>query len=453
MGITAADGSAILCDPWVTDGAFLGSWFHFPPLEGFEFDYLVKKNWDAVYISHLHADHFDRKFVSALARAQPNCVAIIPDLAHDWLRRAVENCGFGEERVLSVASGENTVVKGITVKVFIADHCDPSVCGVSIPCHNRDPRLAALDSIAVFEADGTTVVNANDALAVASASRVLSRLDRVDLLLGHYGGAGPFPQTFVDMSDQEKETKKNLLSRTFLNRLAGAANTVGARYVMPFAGQYVLGGRLAALNKFRSVVPLSEALEWMKKYSRSTPVALAPFGTFDVETGEISEPWKEPAAQETADYIEKISAVAFPYEKAPAEWEDAESDLHEALLGAAAEYQRGVSVGDSPTNHRVSVQTSRVSGWVDFDGIAATVAVCALEPMRPKETRLTCHPNLLRGLVKRAPNFRGFTPMHFNQAEIGSHFEWRRNGEYDGVIRCLNFMQVGSRQNLPLLPN
>jgi hypothetical protein len=32
--------------------------------------------------------------------------------------------------------------------------------------------------------------------------------------------------------------------------------------------------------------------------------------------------------------------------------------------------------------------------------------------------------------------------MHFNQAEIGSHFTWRRSGEYSDVVHCLNFMQA-----------
>jgi UDP-MurNAc hydroxylase len=453
VGISAQDGSTILCDPWITDGAFLGSWFHFPQLEGFEFNHLLLKKWDAVYISHLHADHFDRKFVSALARAQPNCMVIIPAFAHDWLRRAVENCGFGKERILALDSGESTIIGGITATVFVADHCDPGVCGVSVPCHNRDPRLAALDSIAVFDADGRTVVNANDALAIASTSRVLSKLSRVDLLLGHYGGAGPFPQSFIDMSDQEKNTKKSSLAKGFLSRLAGAANAVEARYVMPFAGHYVLGGRLSSLNKFRSVVTLSEALIWMKKHSAAIPVAVAPFGTFDVETGEISAAWEEPSSQETEKYLEQISAVTFAYEKAPLVWDHAASDLHEALEGVAAEYQRGLIAGQDATHHRISVQTSLVSGWIDFEGTSTTVAVRELSPMREKETRLACHPNLLKGLVKRGSNFNGFTPMHFNQAEIGSHIEWRRNGEYDEVVRCLNFMQVGSSRNLPLLPH
>jgi UDP-MurNAc hydroxylase len=43
VGIYSKSGTSILCDPWITDGAFIGSWFHWPPLEGFEFSELAEK--------------------------------------------------------------------------------------------------------------------------------------------------------------------------------------------------------------------------------------------------------------------------------------------------------------------------------------------------------------------------------------------------------------------------
>lgn len=43
VGISSETGSTILCDPRMTDGAFLGSWYHFPPLEGFEYKELLAR--------------------------------------------------------------------------------------------------------------------------------------------------------------------------------------------------------------------------------------------------------------------------------------------------------------------------------------------------------------------------------------------------------------------------
>ena len=451
VGVSSEAGSTILCDPWMTDGAFLGSWYHFPPLEGFEYQELLARRWDAVYISHIHADHFDRKFVAELARTQPNCVAIIPRFAHDWLRRAVENCGFSGDRLVAVESGKSHRVGDLTAKIFVADHCDPSVCGVSIPCHNQDPRMASFDSLAVFEADDTTILNANDALAIKSVANVLPSLGRVDLLMGHYGGAGPFPQCFADLADSDKKTKGRMLAEGFLHRLSAAAKTVKARYVMPFAGQYVLGGRLSELNQYRSVVPLSEALDWVANTTESTPIAMAPFSSFDLSTGMVEKAWEEPSSKDVDQYMSRIAEHSFPYEKAPVRWANSDAELRDALEGVAAEYHRRLSLGEATTTHRISVVTSTVSGFIDFRGESTLVEIGPVGEMLNSETRLTCHPNLLKGLIQRADGFSGFTPMHFNQAEIGSHFEWRRTGDFNEVVRCLNFMQVGSGRRLDLV--
>jgi hypothetical protein len=62
--------------------------------------------------------------------------------------------------------------------------------------------------------------------------------------------------------------------------------------------------------------------------------------------------------------------------------------------------------------------------------------------MVDRETRISSHHALLKGLIQRSEGYEGFTPMHFNQAEIGSHFTWRRSGEYSDVVHCLNFLQA-----------
>ena len=46
----------LLIDPWLTDGEYYGSWYHYPKFN-------IKKNLDelnsfnAIYISHIHPDH------------------------------------------------------------------------------------------------------------------------------------------------------------------------------------------------------------------------------------------------------------------------------------------------------------------------------------------------------------------------------------------------------------
>ena len=442
VGVISDSGTAILCDPWLTDGAFLGSWFHFPRLEGFEFQEVLSRRWDAIYISHLHADHFDRKFMSAVSRAQPWCKVLIPSFSHQWLLRAIKGCGFPDDRIVQIDSGDYEEIGDIVTRVLTADHCDPELCGLSVTCHNDDSRLAAIDSLAVFEADNSRILNANDALAVASVGRLLPEIGPVDLLLGHYGGAGPFPQCFPDIEDAEKVRKARALAEVFLSRLATAARITKAKFVMPFAGQYVLGGNLSKLNEWRSVVTLSEAVEWVSEHCDSEAIAIQPFSSFDVGTGMVEHHWVEPPAEDTRKYIEEISNVRFPYEKAQTRWGTAAEDLRESLENVASECERRERAGIEFESHRISIESTAVSGYIDVGGSRPEVFVGPLGAMLSQETRISCHPNLLKGLIVRAEGYRGFTPMHFNQAEIGSHFEWRRNGKYNPATHCLNFLHT-----------
>ena len=45
----------VLCDPWLKNGVFEGSWYHYPPIKTKTEDV---SNVDAS-MCHLHSDHFD----------------------------------------------------------------------------------------------------------------------------------------------------------------------------------------------------------------------------------------------------------------------------------------------------------------------------------------------------------------------------------------------------------
>jgi len=439
VGIYTDSGTRILCDPWITNGAFIGSWFHFPKLEGFEFKELVNRKWDALYISHLHADHFDRKLVAAIARNQPDCLVLIPKFTHKWLYRAVANCGFEPNKILEIETNQYFTLKDLKVKIFTADFCDPSVCGVNTPCLPVTPRERAIDSLALFEADGQRILNANDALAVQSASKLWPLIGKVDLLLGHYGGAGPYPQAFTNLDNVTKTIEAKRLADVFVNRLVDTSIKLSAKYVMPYAGQYILGGSLSRLNEFRSVTKLSEVLNSISTNSQAVPVGLQPFSTFDLTSGESEATWREPSDQEVSDYIRNIEHELFPYQLKEESWVNAVDLIESALTSVGVEYLARGSL--RVNDYRISVVAGDVAKTIQFnsnqfaieDGNSINV---------PNTTSLYFDPRLLKRLVIRAEAYKGFTQYHFNQAEIGSHIQWSRNGEYNSIVSLLNFMQV-----------
>src|SRR5690554_5143569 len=51
-------GKRVLCDPWLSDGAYYGSWYHYPPVDYRAHDFI---DVDYIFISHIHPDHLDVK--------------------------------------------------------------------------------------------------------------------------------------------------------------------------------------------------------------------------------------------------------------------------------------------------------------------------------------------------------------------------------------------------------
>src|ERR1700691_1888667 len=65
--ILEAGGTRILIDPFFFS-AFLNSWFPYPD-NRFLLDSVLNEKFDYLYISHLHEDHFDGKFLAQFHRS------------------------------------------------------------------------------------------------------------------------------------------------------------------------------------------------------------------------------------------------------------------------------------------------------------------------------------------------------------------------------------------------
>ncbi len=420
--VEALDGTNILCDPWVEPGAFLGSWYQWPPLPTSFEDYLMDRRIDAVYVSHLHPDHFDRSFLARLIRARPGLKIIIAKYAHQWLARACSALAGGRAEVVEIDSGKTITVGDIELTIFVADECNPLACGVSIAC-SPEPWSRGIDSVGVFAADGYRVVNANDALAVNLVPRLAPLIGGSDLLMGHYGGASPFPQCFPDIVD--KASAADAVTDRVCRMLALAADSVSARYVMPFAGQYVLGGRLANLNKDRATLPLDQACLRVARYSKAEVISVVPGGSIDLCADSKDPDYSEPSALVYDEYIGTIQGVSFPYERLePALLEDSE------LLAAAnliVERAPGYGLGREVS---FVIGTNERALTLDL-GPSAALARLGSSPRFANVTSITMPESLLSYLCRRTARYKGFTAAHWNQADTGSHFVWHRNGDFD----------------------
>ena len=76
-------GGSVLCDPWFHP-AYFASWFPFPSNESIDRARIARP--DYLYLSHLHRDHFDARFLAE--EVSKETVVLLPDYPLDLMRRS-----------------------------------------------------------------------------------------------------------------------------------------------------------------------------------------------------------------------------------------------------------------------------------------------------------------------------------------------------------------------------
>jgi UDP-MurNAc hydroxylase len=395
--VTTSKDVRILHDPWFTEGIYDGAWFHFPIVV----DPIASIGVvDVVYISHVHPDHYDPAFLKKYFEAYGKKEIIIANHEPNYLANKMRADGF-----------KPTILK-------------PSVnIGASqitlIP--HRTGSISDIDSALVFRySDGTRehcVVNANDVIFDDEMIAVLKEnADEPDILLCGYTGAGPYPQTYFDIDDPQLPIEAEKKKHTFFQRYLGLVSGLHPKVTIPFAGKYMLGGKLARLNSFRGVADATEVLAIDK-----AAVVLQDNGgrisTLDLKpTGVRVQPYREEDMQRRQ---EEIGRYKFDYERLISESEIYQLPLKRLLLSAARRAnERSECLSDYyfvfkfPDGGFAIVNAKR--------GADAPIRFCehaAVQHLEPR-SEINIDPRYLFGLLTGV--------YHWNNAEIGSQFQTRR---------------------------
>ncbi|MGH8980727.1 MAG: Rieske 2Fe-2S domain-containing protein [Acidimicrobiales bacterium] len=222
--VRARDGRTVLCDPWF-NGSYFGSWFPFPDNSGLDLDVLSSP--DFLYVSHLHKDHFDARFLAE--HVDKATTVLLPDFPLDDMRRAFEGIGF--HSFVETRSGRRVDLDGLGVAIATSTSVADGPIG---------------DSALVVDDGETKILNQNDCHPrELSALRALGPYD-VHFL--QYSGAIWYPMVY-----RWSEEEKAALSRDKRVRQGQRAlryiEEIGARHVVPFAGPPAfLDDELFALN-------------------------------------------------------------------------------------------------------------------------------------------------------------------------------------------------------------
>ena len=128
-----------------------------------------------------------------------------------------------------------------------------------------------------------------------------------------YTGAGPYPQTYFDADiEKEKLISEADKKRTgFFERYKQFIENFNSSYNLPFAGEYILGGKLHHLNQYRGV---ADAFE-IKNFDDNA-VILSPGGQINISTEEIlGERDSCHSEDELLDRINAVKGNLYDYQK------------------------------------------------------------------------------------------------------------------------------------------
>jgi len=424
--IIQLDSIKILTDPWLTEGEYLGSWFHYPPFGDINISNL---DYDYIYVSHVHPDHASEDTFSKLPKKVP---VLIHEFSSKFLKKKIESFGY---QVYELRHGETfTFFNGAQITIFAADNCDPELCLKFMGCAPSENVYLStqIDTLALFECNGIRILNTNDCpFELASKTLIANGLDRlkVDALLVGYAGAGPYPQCFefdsyesLKRAAKEKETK-------FLESASAFVKLAQPKAFIPFAGTYVLGTRLSSLNDVRGIPKIDAAIEFIEdkvKYA-SIGINLKQNEVLDLENGSRLQG----AADSQISYEDYINVIS----EKKLDYEDDVWDEKELLTLIGTAHKRFIKKAREisfKSTTQIIVETDRIT----FSFSCENPPLVGPDNLPPSQfVKLKLDHNLLHRLL-RGPKY-----AHWNNAEIGSHIQYLRNPEVfeRGLYHALSF--------------
>jgi UDP-MurNAc hydroxylase len=276
--IALESGIRLLTDPWYSEGVYYGSWYNYPPLSELQRRHFIRSTPHFIYISHLHPDHLDPR---TLAEYDKHIPILIGKLPHGHLLRTLRKIGFSDIRELPL--GEISRVGELDICIL------PQFEGTSDGTVD-DVDYAIDTSFFLRDANGETLLHVVDnPIKPEHATRLRKRFGTIDVAILPYSGASFFPHAFSALSDSQKTEQTDRLRETRLALLLEVATALRPKWVIPAAGSYVMGGRLARYNRYlHQATPAQLAAFWNERSTIPSKLTiLAPGDTLLLPEGNL----------------------------------------------------------------------------------------------------------------------------------------------------------------------
>jgi UDP-MurNAc hydroxylase len=181
-----ASGKKILTDPWLTEGAYFGTWFHTHILaEAGITPQTFPKDIDYLFLSHEHQDHVDAQ---TLRHFSPEIPVLICKFVTPKFRDYVKSLGF--QKIIEIPSGR---------QIQLGEDLRATVFGTAEYTN---------DSALLVEAENRRVLNETDCKLSYADLQAVAR-NGIDIGFYMFSGANWYPM----MYDYPDEVQRDLVSR------------------------------------------------------------------------------------------------------------------------------------------------------------------------------------------------------------------------------------------------
>lgn len=286
MVLLEGRSTRVLCDPWVTfDNVSVSDFYNFPEPRLTRDDVAAIRP-DYIYLTHSHPDHFDAVTLALFDKRTP---IVIARFANPFFEKAISRLGLSDIRTADPDYG---------LPLNGGDHCWISPSDV----------YPDVDSIAVLEIDGLTVLNANDnPFHLAQCRRLHERFGPVDVALLPFAAHGPYPMFYDNLSDDEKERKASVRETRSYEAFTHYISTLGARNVIPFAAGLVAGGSKALRYKYSGIGTRRKAVAYAQRSAEFNAILLSEGCCFDVALQQQEGAYVEVTHANQHAYLERIA--------------------------------------------------------------------------------------------------------------------------------------------------
>ena len=286
MVLISGERVSILCDPWITfDRNSNTNLYNFPETS-FTKDEIASINPDYIYITHTHADHFDKTTLNLFNKKTP---VLCADYENNFTERNLKNLGFSN--VIVCKDNQSYHFNDI-------DSCNLYVAKIN-------PEV---DSFGIFNIDNVTMLNANDVVYEKKQMDEIGNKFKIDIAMLPYAYQGPYPAFYENLTSEEREEKAKNKKFNSYELMFKFIDSTKPKRVFPFAAGCVYGGKKAKLFAYYGVGTTYEAVKYCKdKGQKFDEILINSNQEYDFSSGNSSSRFKQISHQDQSEYLDTIS--------------------------------------------------------------------------------------------------------------------------------------------------